>query len=208
MAKKKTEETITPEIPAKQETPASITAGDLVPAEKPQENSPEIPSQPIPVITEIPKPDNISSPIFEEIPATDVGPGQLFPETELESEEKRRPGRPKGSKTKSDSVIPVPQTDYVFMAESVFDMTTGIMAGGIGPEWHPRSPDERKNVCQCMANYFKAKEVKDIPPGLMLTIVVVAYCGPRLKEPSTAGKIKACWFWVKSKITRRNKQVA
>lgn len=201
MAKKKdtAENTIKsePEIPAIPDPPSSTIVTELVQDEKPPEQIPLIQPEPSPVIVDL--------------PSSDAQPGNLltpeFPEqeTEEQEQEKRGRGRPKGSKTKTSSIISEVEKpiNYGLMAEAIFDMSTGILAGSFGPEWSPRSPEERGHVCISLANYFKAKEVKDIPPGLMLTIVVVAYCAPRLKEPGTAGKIKACWFWVRSKISRK-----
>lgn len=131
---------------------------------------------------------------------------------------KRGPGRPPGAKNKgkapkaadfSDIQPLVPPVNYDEMSKALFDMTTGVLSNTLGPEWQPQSPDERQNVCSCLSVYLKTKEVKDIPPGLMLTIVVVAYAGPRLAVPTTRDKIKPAvlWGWnkVKSFFARKPK---
>lgn len=102
--------------------------------------------------------------------------------------------------------------DYKFMAEMIFNMTTGSLCGFFGPEWAPRedSPGsntsrEKDNTIECMRVYLKSREIKDIPPGLMLTFVAVAYAAPRLKAPATNEKLKVGWYWLKSKFSRKPK---
>lgn len=107
---------------------------------------------------------------------------------------------------------PAAPVDYQAMSGMMFDMTTGVAAGLLGQEWLPRedapgsrTSKERDAMVSAIALYLKSKEVKDIPPGLMLTIVCIAYAGPRLREPSTKSKIVMAWTWVKMKITRKPK---
>lgn len=129
-------------------------------------------------------------------------------------------GRPKGSinAPKADfsdltqKIADTSPVDYQFMSEMMFNMTTGTLAGMFGPEWLPRedapgsnSSKEKDNVVACIKVYLQKKEVKDIPPGIMLTIVAVAYAGPRLKAPATATKIKLGFAWLKSKFQRKGK---
>jgi hypothetical protein len=99
------------------------------------------------------------------------------------------------------------------MAGMLFDMSTGTLAVVLGPEWQARPSqevtlpdgrkqvvDERMNVVSALAKYLESKEVKDIPPGIMLTVVVLAYAAPRFQAPSTKAKIVGGWTWLKSKI--------
>lgn len=103
-------------------------------------------------------------------------------------------------------------TDYQLMSSMMFDMTTGTMANIFGPEWLPRPDDpnnpmagskERDNMIMVVKSYLQSKQVKDIPPGMMLTIVAIAYSAPRLRAPATASKIKASYYWFKSKFARK-----
>lgn len=129
-------------------------------------------------------------------------------------EPKRRGrGRPPGSKNRMtpnfDDIPPaaVVEVDYKQMSCALFDMSTGILTNAFGPEWQPRPPeqvgglDERGAVCTALEVYLKSKQAKDIPPGLMLTIVVVAYAAPRLQAPTTKEKLlpMANWCWMKIK---------
>lgn len=101
--------------------------------------------------------------------------------------------------------VQVASIDYKALSEMMFDTSTALMAGSFGPEWKPRNADERSAVVGPLARYLESKQVRDVPPGMMLCIVVVAYSAPRLKEPSTAGKLKLAYGWVKSKLSRGKK---
>lgn len=131
------------------------------------------------------------------------------------------PGRKAGSKNApakpdfSDVINKTAEsavTDYQLMSSMMFDMTTGTMANIFGPEWLPRPDDpgnsmsgskERDNMIMVIKSYLQSKQVKDIPPGMMLTIVAIAYSAPRLRAPATASKLKASYYWFKSKFARK-----
>jgi len=129
---------------------------------------------------------------------------------------KRGPGRPKGS-TKNQArdesghfVKPGPAPlavipDFAKLGEMVFDLSTGTLSMALGPEWKPQSPEERDMVSNAIGQYLKSKEISDIPPGIMLAVVVLAYSAPRLNAPSTKEKIARGWLWLKAKFTRRAK---
>lgn len=104
--------------------------------------------------------------------------------------------------------------DYDVMAAMVFDMSTGLLTTTFGPEWQPRppaepgKPGERDMVCGALKVYFQSKNAQDIPPGLMLTAVVIAYVGPRLRVPNTANKLQMAWTWFKLKVAKLRKKKA
>lgn len=187
------------------------------------ENTTEIKEKPItdsaefyPNVKQAEQPELIPPP---EPPKNDVTPVTV--DELIERTEKRGRGRPKGSTKKAAmeggiSVLPdpqpqatpppaenIPQVNYALLSETFFDTGTGALAVAFGPEWHPRTPEERQAVCGALGNYLRAKEVKDIPPGAMLTIVLLAYSAPRLKEPATSGKIKMGLVWLKNKFSRK-----
>jgi hypothetical protein len=98
--------------------------------------------------------------------------------------------------------------NYDLMAATVFDMSTGTLVVVFGEEWKPQKPEERDAVCGALKNYFQAKQMQDLPPGLMLTAVLMAYAAPRLRAPSTSSKLKMGWHWLKTKVAafrNRNK---
>lgn len=121
--------------------------------------------------------------------------------TTSEPEKPRGRGRPPGSKTrKPDFADIAPPVDFTAMAGLLVDMSTGTAATLLGPEWHPRGPEEKKLVQEAVANYLRAKDVKDIPPGMMLTLVIMAYSAPRISQPSTKAKLAYGWSWFKGRF--------
>lgn len=180
----------------------------------PPENLPadtvEIPPDNIPVAENPPPETNIVTP--EDLLAGVAGIGtEPTPETNTE-QPKRGRGRPKGStnKPKADfsdiNAATKPPVDYGLMANMTFDMSTGILANVFGPEWLPAPPakeglpGERDVVVASLKTYFESKQVQDLPPGLMLTVVLSSYALPRFRQPTTAGKLKLTWVWIKTKV--------
>ena len=94
------------------------------------------------------------------------------------------------------------QVDYPAVAGMTFDMLTNILASIFGPEWRPETAQEREMVVASLAAYMKSKQMPDIPPGLMLCLVVAIYSGKRLQAPSTRSKIKLIFAWCKDKFGR------
>lgn len=133
-------------------------------------------------------------------PATEPGDGEV----------KRGRGRPKGSKNKPSfediQAATKPAVDYNLMANMTFDMSAGILANVLGPEWLPKPPvkeglpGERDVVVASLKTYFESKQIQDLPPGLMLTVVLSSYALPRFREPTTSNKLKMTWLWVKAKV--------
>lgn len=128
------------------------------------------------------------------------------PDTQTSTEGKRKRGRPPGVKNKPKADFsdvlqateqPSAPVDYKSLAESTFDLTTHVLAGTLGEEWRPRNEQERQGVCVALEAYMRTKQMRDIPPGVMLTLVVVAYSTPRFTQPSTKMKLALAWQWFK-----------
>lgn len=97
--------------------------------------------------------------------------------------------------------------DYDVMGGLMFDMVTNASSMMLGPEWQPNNPEERKLVVASVAAYLRSKEIKDIPPGMMLALVLTVYAAPRITKPSTAGKLRIGWAWLKEKFRRKKSGV-
>lgn len=106
----------------------------------------------------------------------------------------------------SDLATPAPEkaVDYDMLAGMSFDMTTNTLALVLGNEWQPQNDTERAVVVGAVKTYLQAKQVQDIPPGMLLAIVLTAYAAPRLRAPNTASKLSLAWAWFKSKLRRRH----
>lgn len=170
------------------------------------------------------------SDLLGNVPPTPPAPANVPPETPKKrgpgrppGSKNKRPGNASGEApsntpelfNEAESVSQVPNigdlqaaaevvnVDYVLMADATFDMSAGILATTLGPEWNPKSPEERDMICKPLATYYKSKGVQDLPPGLMLTIVICAYAAPRMREPSTSSKLRVFWAWLKERVRRK-----
>lgn len=83
------------------------------------------------------------------------------------------------------------------IAEQIFGV--GRMLGG--EEWAPQlNPelglDERAQMRDAWATYCEHKEIRDIPPGMALSMVMLAYISPRLFMPKTKSRLQVAKEWV------------
>lgn len=103
----------------------------------------------------------------------------------------------------SGSVAGIDMTDYAVLGDLAAGMTaaTGVMV--FGAEWDFRDPAERQGMAMAYAEYMRAKEIRDIPPGMVLTMVLVSYSVPRLQLPETQSRMQKIGGWIKSKIAGR-----
>lgn len=108
-------------------------------------------------------------------------------------------GAPEITTAAASAVTP----NYQQMSEVLFNMSTGVLCNVFGDEWKPRNDEEKTMVVMATAEYLKSKQFQDIPPGLMLAVIVTAYAAPRLRAPTTKNKLQLAWLWMKSKISRR-----
>lgn len=198
----------------KKELIETITS-PVIPPETIPAKLPEVPADVVVVVSEndlLGGPSEPVTPKPPEVPAgvaTDANQPQPAQAAVNGEPVKRGRGRPKGSTNRpqadfSDVTAAAAATtlvDYKLMAGALFDMSAGVLTNTLGPEWQPRSVEERGTVCSALEIYLQTKQAKDIPPGLMLTIVVVAYAAPRLQAPSTKEKLMPMisWGWLKVK---------
>lgn len=166
------------------------------------------------------------------VPGTEglPGSGTPAPSGTGSPEVKRGRGRPPGSKSKTNKApeanakpdfsdvngpaaqpkAEVKPVNYEAMAAMSFGMAAGAMANIFGPEWLPRPPQpgqpgEKEMMEMGIANWMRASEMPDIPPGMMLLLLVGMYAAPRFAVPNTKDKVKGLWYWIKSKFGKKKK---
>lgn len=113
------------------------------------------------------------------------------------------PNKPKGpdfSDVTAAIATPDKPVNYELMSGMLFDMSVGTMSMVFGPEWQPKDGNERGMMVTSLKAYLESKQVKDIPPGMLLAVVCIAYSAPRLRQPATADKLKIGWTWFKFKV--------
>jgi hypothetical protein len=97
--------------------------------------------------------------------------------------------------------------NYRQLAECAFDLTTNTAAVLIGPEWRAET-QEREAMLIPLENYFRAQEMKDIPPGAVLCFAVAGYAAARFRHSNTRTKFSLAWAWIKSKMPGKRKLFA
>jgi len=65
--------------------------------------------------------------------------------------------------------------------------------------------DEKASGIDAFDQYYTAKGVTDIPPGVIIAIWALSYIGPRLAMPTTKSRMQLGWAWVKNKVSRNKK---
>lgn len=102
------------------------------------------------------------------------------------------------------------KVDFTALGAITFDTITASLALALGPEWMPRPAtkemDERAMLISGIAKYYESQDIKDIPPGVMLTCLIGMYALPRFTQPSTKGKLINAWLWAKDKFFTRKKK--
>ena len=71
-----------------------------------------------------------------------------------------------------------------------------------GSEWAPRE-GEPDLIAGAFSEYFKAKNIRDIPPGAALAFALCIYVGPRFAMPETKRRVSSLWGRVKLWIANR-----
>ena len=89
--------------------------------------------------------------------------------------------------------------NFQALAGMTFDVSVNTLSMVFGPEWQPQNNQEKEQVVAALANYYRAKDMSDLPPGALLALVVVAYSAPRFTKPNTRNKLLLGWQWLKVK---------
>jgi hypothetical protein len=132
---------------------------------------------------------------------------------------RKRPGRKADGATRSQSHVAVPGTTKQDSGQQAAQeltqkrrqsgmhaarMFTSVAAMIGGEEWKPQKIekyglDEQESLDESLADYFEAKEMEDIPPGVALVMVVVSYMAPRFMMPKTKSRLGRLKDWIASK---------
>jgi len=119
-----------------------------------------------------------------------------------------------GSRSTSDQ----PQQAAVIAARTAgvaaANALIGLGVGLGGEEWSPRTEkkdglDERDMLENAFGDYFVAKGMEDIPPGIALVIGIGCYAIPRFTMPKTQSRLsklkgKLASWWVRRRDKKRN----
>ena len=111
------------------------------------------------------------------------------------------------SKTKPTRPEQAPQVpalaivNYQAMGEAVASMFFSVGVLALGPDWEPdRAEGEPQAVAGAFRDYFKATNMRDLPPGFALCFVLSVYTLKRASKPTIAGKLSLFGAWVKTRV--------
>jgi hypothetical protein len=126
----------------------------------------------------------------------------------------KKRGRKNGTKNQStlgNGTASITQNSGQILGAQVAGLVfmMGQLVGG--EEWAPRQdPESGANefdvMSQAWGKYLEAKNMKDIPPGVMLAFVMAAYVGPRLFMPKTKTRLQKAKDWLVLKVYRRREK--
>lgn len=125
---------------------------------------------------------------------------------------RKRPGRKGGAASGARSQVSAPSATTQFSGQDktrasgvqTARMMTGVAVMLGGDEWRPMKSkehgiDEQASLEEAFADYFEAKEMDDIPPGLALTMVMLSYAAPRFAMPKTKSRVSKVKDWFAAK---------
>ena len=65
--------------------------------------------------------------------------------------------------------------------------------------------DEINQVTYAYQTYFRAKNIRDLPPGVILATALITYAGPRMMKPKTSKKIAGAWEKIKKRYSKNKR---
>lgn len=127
---------------------------------------------------------------------------------------KRKPGVKKQS-TKLPFISQPDSPNYRETGRETVDIIVTIGKSLGGQEWEPIyivdektkevKVDEYRDLCDKFSKYYEQKGIQDFPPGVALSIAMLAYVGPRLFQPHTQSKLSKVKMWFKNKLNFKSK---
>ena len=110
----------------------------------------------------------------------------------------RKKKKPKSVLGDTKKQAPVDK-DVIFKgaAEITVQSMETFCSGILGEEWLIINGEERRVMTHSFYNYFKSKDISDLPPNLILAIVLSNYAGKRVVKPKTKSKLGLFWSGIK-----------
>lgn len=102
------------------------------------------------------------------------------------------------------------EPDFSYAKEEAAIIATGQSAAALtfvigmaifGADGAP-SNDEKEQITYAYQTYFKAKNIQDLPPGIVLVTALATYALPRALKPANSKKFSGWYGKVKGAVTR------
>lgn len=159
------------------------------------------------------------------IPSTSIDPEAPYGRKKDGTPAKRRGAKPKAEQAERlNSVTPAPAlpqgnfgvrppqkampvlaavaTDYQAMGHTAANLWFNVGEMLFGEDWRPTEPEVRP-IGVAFTDYFRAKEVKQFDPGIILLIALGSYSIARANKPTVRSKLAGLTQWLKNKIPGR-----
>jgi hypothetical protein len=102
------------------------------------------------------------------------------------------------------TITPLTVVNYQAMGETAAGLWFSVGTMAVGPEWQPDVAEgEPQAVAGAFRDYFKAINMRDLPPAFALCVVLTVYTMKRVNKPTVRGKLQLLGAWVKGKIPKR-----
>lgn len=143
------------------------------------------------------------------------------PELNADGTPKRKRGRPRKDEARPvdplsvtpnprprQSVPPIAQpsaiaVDYDALGKMAANAWFGAGVVIFGREWEPNMSDgEHVAVKDAFRDYFQAKQIQRIDPGVQLAIVLGSYSLVRVQRPTIKDRLAKAWAWTKNRLRR------
>lgn len=128
-------------------------------------------------------------------------------DTRAAQRDRLRSVTPSKARNKAPDVIQAPAlavVNYQAMGQAVASMFFSVGQLAFGADW---APDEQEGEPQAVAgafrDYFRATNMRDLPPGFALCFVLGVYTLKRATKPTMKSKLQLFGAWVKSKMPKR-----
>ena len=112
----------------------------------------------------------------------------------------------KGKPTREIAPVGAPvlaSVNYQAMGEVAAGLWFNVPAMVLGEGWLPDvKAGEPQAVAGAFRDYFKAIQLKDLPPGFALCVVLGTYTIAHAQNPTVGDKFKGVGKWVRSKLKR------
>lgn len=97
------------------------------------------------------------------------------------------------------------EAEILATGQSAASLTFVIGMAVFGSDGKP-SQDEINQVTYAYQTYFRAKNIRDLPPGVVLVTALATYTVPRLMKPKTTKKISTLWDRARAKLSKNRSQ--
>jgi len=110
------------------------------------------------------------------------------------------PGKGLPQKVQTPDVNPaLAVVNYQALGETAANLWFNVGMLAMGEDWKPDNQGEALAVAGAFRDYFKSQQIKDIPPGLALTLVLTSYSLAHAQKPTVKTRLQKVGAWFKEK---------